>query len=67
MNSIILFRDHKQGWMAQYLGPIREEVIVLFGTDVLPTAFTSDAPAAAVIREIGRLNPGVHVSNADRA
>lgn len=53
--------------MAQYLGPHRAKIMELFGTDVLPTAFASDALAVDVIREVSRLNPGVHVSNAMRA
>lgn len=67
MNQIILFTEHSKGWMAQYLGPHRTDIIALFGTDVLPTAFTSNALACDVIAEVSRLNPGVQVSSAMRA
>lgn len=60
MNRIVLFRA-SQGWMAQYVGPHRAQVMSLFETDTVPTAFTSQARKDVVLREISRLNPTVTI------
>ncbi len=49
------------GWLARYEGPHREDVVRLFETDVLPTAFTYEAQASLVREEIAKLNPGAVV------
>lgn len=43
-------------WMAKYPGD--QEIIELFGTDMLPTAYTLRMPKADVIRNLRPLNPG---------
>lgn len=42
-------------WMAQHSDP---QVKRLFGTDTLPTPFTSQADVSMVLRKIRDLNPG---------
>ena len=42
-------------WLARYLGD--KEIIELFGTDTLPTAYTLRMPKADVIRSLQPLNP----------
>lgn len=46
------------GWMVQDDNP---QVRELFGTDVIPTAFTSQAEPGRVLATIQALNPGVQV------
>jgi hypothetical protein len=60
MNQIILFNTH-DGWMARSIGPHASEIVGLFGTDTLPTAFTARAEGELVLQEIQRLNPGIDV------
>lgn len=60
MNLILLERT-SAGWMAEILGPQARQTIQLFGTNILPTAFTSAAPKDRVLAEIRRLNPGCTV------
>ena len=57
-----LFRDDK-GWMVQTDNP---EVRRLFGTDVIPTAFTVKAEPERVLAAIQALNPGEHVEILER-
>lgn len=38
-----------------------KEVMDLFGTDTIPTAFTSNAPVNMVKEAISRLNPNSHI------
>ena len=59
-DSIVL-RSSRDGWMAEFYGPHADEVVRLFGTNVLPTAFTSQAEHSVVKAEIDRLNPGIEV------
>lgn len=59
-NKIVLHRT-VTGWTAQYVGPHRAEIVGLFGSDILPTAFTANAGMSEVIAEVSRLNPGVLV------
>lgn len=59
MRRIELFRTNT-GWeCAQFDEDGRPciEIIRLFGSHILPTAFTARAPAALVLGEITRLNP----------
>ena len=50
---ITLFKQNGS-WMARNTNP---QVLALFGTDTLPTPFTSAMPAWHVQKEIARLNP----------
>jgi hypothetical protein len=43
-------------WLCQNVGDA--ETVRLFGTDTLPTPFGAACPAAVVLAEIQRLNPG---------
>ena len=47
-----------KGWMSETFGPEREEIISLFGTATLPTAFTAQANESYVVAQIQNLNPG---------
>ena len=49
----------QQGWMAKHVN--MPEIVDLFGTDTLPTAFTAAAPAKLVLAELEKRNPGVLV------
>ena len=49
-------------WVATHVN--MPDVINLFGTDTLPTAFTAAAPAEPVLAELGERNPGVLVVRA---
>lgn len=40
------------------------DIVDLFGTDTLPTAFTAAAPAELVLAELRKRNPGVLVVRA---
>ena len=59
-NQILLYRN-PQGWMAWHKGPHAKEIVDLFGTDTLPTAWTDKADGETVRREIAERNPGVSV------
>lgn len=52
----------RQGWMAKHIN--MPDVIELFGTDTLPTAFTAAAPVELVLAELEKRNPGVLVVRA---
>lgn len=60
MNTIILIYTPR-GWLAQHSGPHAFEVVDLFGTDTIPTAFTAQAPSEVVAAEIRKLNPDCKV------
>jgi hypothetical protein len=66
MNKILLIRT-KQAWMAKHTGPHANEIIRLFNTSVIPTAFTAEANPTMVLAEIKRLNPKVTVEVLDLA
>lgn len=57
----ILVHLGEHGWLATFRGPHAAETAVLFGTDTIPTAFTSSAPLAAVIADLSARNPGCRV------
>ena len=59
-NTITLSRTD-QGWMAEYSGPIRQEIFNLFHTAIIPTSFTARANHQVVQREIQRLNPEYNI------
>ena len=58
MKRIHLYRNNA-GWQARFIDDT--EIIALFGTDIVPTAFTKLAAKSTVVREITRLNPGYQV------
>ena len=49
-------------WMAYHTGPFAAEIVDLFGTPILPTAFMVAMPKQEVIAALVKLNPGVHVA-----
>jgi len=60
MNRIVILLQGRT-WNAQFVGPHSAEIIELFGTDTIPTPFTSLTPVAEVVAEVRRRNPGVLV------
>jgi len=54
MKTITLSR-RAQGWMATFKNDA--EVLALFGTDTLPTSYTTEAETNEVVSAIQRLNP----------
>ena len=56
MNTITLYKA-STGWVALYRGPHAKKIKRLFGTDTLPTAFTTRATADTVRQAIQALNP----------
>lgn len=58
MKEIRLFTTPK-GWMADFGNDAA--ILFLFGTSIIPTAFTSRATASVVHAEISRLNPECNV------
>jgi len=54
MKTITLFNT-ESGWMARFAND--QNIIELFGTDTIPTSFTSKAGWATVLNEIKKLNP----------
>ena len=46
-------------WCATHIN--MPDVVDLFGTDTLPTAFTAAAPAERVLAELRKRNPGILV------
>ena len=57
MYSIPEIRLHRtaDGWVAQFIGDA--EAVRLFGAATIPTAFTAQAEAGMVLREIQLANP----------
>ena len=55
----IVVRLTERGWMSKFPGD--QEIIDLFGSDELPTAFTCRANWSEVREELARLNPGYQV------
>jgi len=50
------------GWCAKFTGPAAAEIMRLFHTDTLPTAFSGKAKAADVEREMRKGWPLCHVT-----
>ena len=65
MNSTITLERRTDAWYAVAGGPKGNDIMRLFGTRTLPTAFTPAMDAATVLQEIQRLNPGVIVALAN--
>jgi hypothetical protein len=63
MSNRILIHLGASGWLATYQGPHARQIIELFDTATIPTAYTSRAPLGTVLREIQNLNPGVRVTH----
>lgn len=59
-NSITVRRDGGV-WAAQFHGPHAEEVRRAFGTDTIPTPWTTETPRETVRDELAARNPGVKV------
>ncbi len=57
----IVLHGSSSGWVAESFGPHADEIVALFGTNVIPTAFTSRASGQDVKEAIQKLNPGVDV------
>jgi hypothetical protein len=60
-NRIILTKS-TQSWIATFKGPHSQDIIRLFKTESIPTAFTPQADSAMVLAEIKRSNPGIIVT-----
>jgi hypothetical protein len=48
-------------WHATYSGPHAAEIVALFGSATIPTAFTDRAPLATVREALRARNPGVTI------
>ena len=48
-------------WVATYSGPHADQIISLFGTATIPTAWRHTRPNWEVVADVQRLNPGVVV------
>ena len=59
--TTILITRTARGFDATFSGKEAANVIRLFGTNVMPTPFTSKAKIQDVMAEIQRLNPGALV------
>ena len=59
MKTIKLINS-KQGWLARFIDD--ENVLRLFGTDTIPTAFAENASPVEVLQKIRELNPKYQVS-----
>jgi len=58
MKTIKLINS-SQGWLARFIND--DEVLKLFGTDTIPTAFTEQASPMVVKQAIEKLNPTYRV------
>jgi hypothetical protein len=54
--TLTLYRDSGM-WCVRHTGRGSEKIRDLFGTDVLPTAFTANADPVTVYTAISKLNP----------
>jgi hypothetical protein len=61
MNKIKLVRT-TSGWEARHYGPIADRLTELFGTAIIPTAYTMWACEREVLESIRKLNPDCEVS-----
>lgn len=59
MQEAITLSLGKDGWLATFSDPA---IVATLGTDTIPCAFTRQAPAAMVLREIQKLNPSAVVT-----
>lgn len=59
--SSIQIEPGKGLWMAKHSGPHTSELIELFGSDRLPTAFESATPKEKVVAALRKRNPGFRV------
>ncbi len=48
-------------WMARHTGPHSRDIVSLFGTDTLPTPFSSSVPVRQVVAELLVNNPGANI------
>lgn len=64
MKQTIRLSNSRTGWLAEHLdarGKPDENIISLFGTNILPTPFTHLAGWKVIFSEISRLNPEKNV------
>jgi hypothetical protein len=59
--NIISLSIGRDSWLATYRGPHAAEIIELFGTDTIPTAFTPAAPLSTVRDFIRSKHPGATI------
>lgn len=59
--SSIQLEPAKGLWMAEHRGPHTSELIDLFGSNRLPTAFDSATPKEKVIASLRKRNPGFKI------
>jgi hypothetical protein len=64
INTIAIHKS-PTGWNVQYGGPHASPVQMLFGTTVLPSAFTSAAAPETVLSFVRDRHPGCYVELAD--
>lgn len=60
--SSIQLETAKGLWMANHTGPHTSELIDLFGSNRLPTAFESSTPKEKVVAALRKRNPGFKIS-----
>ena len=65
MTDQIIIHRRPDCYESEFLGPHAAAIRDLFGTCVIPTAYTSVANAQVVRRAIHKLNPGVQVDLCD--
>lgn len=58
----ITLKRTSTGWSAKFEGDAAATVLSAFGVDTIPTAFTSEAPAANVQKEIRHMWPKCYVT-----
>jgi hypothetical protein len=61
----ITLTNTPRGWIAEFKGPHSQEVIHLFGTNMLPTPFTKEASPKTVRECVQAQNPKVMVTLAE--
>ena len=60
MERYITLRLHRDGWFADFHHD--EKIRQLFGSTILPTAYTANAAPLVVLVAIQKLNPGIRVT-----
>jgi hypothetical protein len=58
--DMLIFRDG-DGYSVEYLGAIGRQMRALFGSTIIPTAYTNGTRAVAVQEALSRLNPSLTV------
>jgi hypothetical protein len=60
VNVIELYHENGQ-WMTLHMGPHADGILAVFGTNAIPTPYTSRASALYVMDRIATLNPDCDV------